>query len=62
MPVTVPVPIPVSLPIPITVHVFVPGYLVRWTEEAGCEAHGILKRWVVKIMRNLSLGERIDGN
>jgi hypothetical protein len=48
--------------VPIPIHVPIPSNIRSWTEEAGCQARGILKRWVVRPVRNFSLGERIDGN
>ena len=51
----------VIVPIPIPVPVLVHGYIRSLIEEAGCQAHGILKRWVVRPVRNY-LGERIVEN
>ena len=51
---------PLYLPITVLELVFVPipvcvvGYLGRWTKEAGCHVCGILKRRVVRPVRNLS--------
>ena len=53
---------PLYLSVTITVPILVPSYLERWTEEVGFQARGRLKRQVVRIMRNFSLGERIVGN
>ena len=47
--------------VPITIPFCIPSYLVSWTKEAGCQAHGILKRWVARPVRN-SPSERIVGN
>jgi hypothetical protein len=30
------------------IFVFAVGYLGSWTEEVGCQAYGIMKRWVVR--------------
>ena len=49
-------------PVSIAILVCVAGYLGRWTEEAGCQARGILKRRVFRLVRNFTLGERIVGN
>jgi len=46
----------------ITITIYVPWLARIWTEEAGCHAHRILKRQVVKPVRILSLGERIVEN
>jgi hypothetical protein len=51
----------VSEPVSIVILVGVVGYFGSLNEEVGCQARGILKRQVVRPMRN-SLGERIVGN